>query len=1251
VIDIRQPALPVQVAHLETTGRALQVAVSGPHAVIVDGGYYTDQGYRGTGVEVIDVHDPATPQRVGRIDTVGRVRALAVSGDLAGVVDEGTWSGLSQSNYFSVIELSGPGGPRRVGQYRLFDVEVALALVGNRAYLARDLGLEVIDLTNPARPRRLGETWLDGDVWGFKRIAVSGSKVFVVSATGVAVLDISNPSAPIQTGWHRGTRSGNRFAGTGMSGMAISGSHLYRTTEGFSSMFAADNGSLLEVLDVSNANHPALTATYPVGIDARGLALSGSLAFVASGFTGMQILDVADPAQPRLLSSYLEQSDSVVGTVGVAVARRTACVLGSKGFDTVDIAEPKQPRGLGQYRLGEDESTAGISAAGNRAYLLVQGPSQSLEVIDLSNPVTPQRLIRYDTESWSERLPASPHFAYVPDVEEGWLIQDVRDPANPALVGGYRTIASVLGATILGTQAHNVSGGIYDVSDPGHPRQIGWADPGDGSRSVSRSGDLVCAVGTQGLQCYDVSDPANARLVGRFATSHPATGIILRGTDAFVTAGPSGLLVVDLSRPAASIPTAIEFTPVPLSSGGSDARGVAASGDLAYVADGGSGLKILDMRNAEEPMVLGEHGTDDFAYGVAVAGDYVFLAAGNAGMEVFEAKDPAQPRRASRIPTATRAQDVVVDGGYAYVVLEGQWSGATNVFGGGLDVIDVRDPVSPRRVGGFETDGLVAAAVVVGNRAFLAGMSDYRPYPWLWWRGGVDVLDLTLPTQPRRVGRFETSGPAVAVAYAEGIVGVVGRGVWTGSEWVGGNLALLDVTDPANPRKLGEYPLGSGAADSPNLVMTGHYACLVLPSLGGLHIVDLSDPAHPRRVNQLFSLGTARDLAVSGTRLFAAAGGAGVKVVDITAPSRPRWLGGFSVGGGMQEVVCSTCFAVAPSWENGLQVLDLTDPARPRRARTYVTQSPVSDVALAGRMAYLAEMGDRIGYEQVGGRLSVVDMADPTHPRRVGACELDGPALAVAVSGQRACLALGFRGMELVDISNPTAPRSLGDYDTGGYAWDVAMEGNYAFVADGSHGLQVIDLSDPPVLRRIGGHTTGGAATRVAVSGRRAFVGDDRVGLLAFDVSDPANPRLLDRLARAPEGNGYGYGSVSFPEGYACVVDPSGLRVLDLWDPDRPRLIADQSSVPPGSTVTLERGYLYLHSEGLQVAELPPHFRSITHVGGETRLEWEGWGGARLEGTASLTAPDWHDLGIPESANSATLPLATPHAFFRLRRP
>jgi hypothetical protein len=644
----------------------------------------------------------------------------------------------------------------------------------------------------------------------------------------------------------------------------------------------------------------------------------------------------------------------------------------------------------------------------------------------------------------------------------------------------------------------------------------------------------------------------------------------------------------------------------------------------------------------------------DFAYGVAVGGPYVFLAAGNAGLEIFEASDPAHPRRLGQIDTATLALDIVVDGGYAYVVLEGRWNGATNVSGSGLDVIDVRDPANPKRVGGFETDGPVTAVVVVGNRAFVASMSNYQGPPWIWQGGGVDVLDLSDPAQPSRIGRFATSGPALALGYAGGLLCVLDSGAWTGWERAGAHVAVLDVATSSSPRKLGEYPLAGGGEVS-KIVLVDHYAYFVLPYQGGLHVVDLTDPSRPRRVNPTFSLGGAMDLAVSGSRLFTASGAAGVKVIDITAPVEPRWLGGYGAGGYFQEFVFGSGYAVAPSYNSGLSVLDVSDPLQPRRAGFHTTQSGPNDIAIAGRFAYVAETGDLEDYQPVGGRLSVVDMAEPIHPRRVGVYELTGPALAVAVCGQRACLALGSQGLKLIDVSDPTAPQAVGDFDTGGYASDVASDGHYAFVADGSHGLQIIDLSNAPALHRIGGHPTGGEAVKIGVNGRHAYVWDHRLGLLAFDVSDPANPQLLDRLVQAPEGDRYGSGSVSFSGDYACVLDTSGLRVLDLRDPDQPRLIAIQSSVSPGSVAALQGGTVYLHtadsSTSMSLAELPPFFRSLTQVGTETRLEWEGWGRARLEGTRSLSHSDWQELGIPETTNRTSLLFPSTHGFFRLRRP
>ena len=1240
VIDIRQPALPVQVAHLESTGRAVQVAVSGTRVLIVNGGYSTENGYTGTGVEVIDVEDPGRPRRIGRIDATGQVSALAASGDLACVIDQGKLTGGSY--YLSVIHLAGSEGPRKVGQYQVYGGAIALAMVGNLAYLAQNSSLTVIDLALPARPRKLGETWLDG-AWGeIGGIAVSGSNAFLAGAREVCVVNISNPTVPVQTSCQQIATPDNGFASPKMSGLAMSGSRLYRTVESFYTFFGSDKTSLLDVIDCSNSNNLNLITTYTVGIATSGLALSGSMAFLASGFAGLQILDVSEPARPRLISNFMKQTDAAIG---VALARNLVCLRGFRGFDVVDVTDPRQPGKVGAYVLDTNEWMTAISAAGNRAFLGVSGSSSFLDVIDLSTPSVPQRLMRYDTSSWLDGLPASPYFTYVPDATEGWLIRDVSDPAQPAVVGGYCTIANALGVTVSGAQAHSLFGDIFDISDPAHPRRLGWVDPGD-ARPVSRSGNLVCSAGTQGFQCYDVSDPSNVRLVGRFPTPSPAMGVILRGTDAFVAAGESGFLVLDISRPAPSNLPALEFSPVSLPDR-DYARGIAVSGDLAFVAYGGAGLKIVDVKRPEQATGIGEHRTDGFAYGVAVTGDHAFLAAGDAGLEIFDVLDPGHPRRVGWIRTSSRAQDVVISSGYAYVVLEGQWTNNT-VRGAGVEVIDIRNPASPQHVGGFETDGPVVQLVVAGKQAYVAGMSSYTGPPWAWRGGYVDVLDLADSSQLRRVGRFLTSGPATALGYANGLLCVVDLGEWSGWGYERAHVAVLDAADPAIPRKIGELALGERGGYSPGIGMAGHYAYLVLPEQGGLHVLDLSDPAHPRRVNETFTLGAAADLAISGTRLYTASD-SGVKVVDITNGPYPRWLGGYGEGTHINELVFAPGHAVATTWDSGLLVLDLSDPLQVRRQGFHVTQSPVSDAAIAGDVACVAERGDWNGREWVGGRLSIIDLKEPAHPRRVGTYELSGSALAVAVSGQRACLALGYQGIQVADISDPAAPRRLGGYDTSGFACDVAVEGNYVYVADGTTGLQVIDISHLPELRRAGNHPTGGAAQRVAVSGHRAHVWDNTAGLLTFDINDPARPRLLNRLATTPEG-----GSVSFSEGYACVVDASGLRVLDLQDPPGTRLAASHTIVAPGSVAALDSGRLYLRSSDplwLGVAEMPPFFRSIARVGGTAHIEWEGWGRARLEGTTSLTDPNWRDLGVPESANSVSLPATNAHGFFRLHKP
>jgi hypothetical protein len=66
------------------------------------------------------------------------------------------------------------------------------------------------------------------------------------------------------------------------------------------------------------------------------------------------------------------------------------------------------------------------------------------------------------------------------------------------------------------------------------------------------------------------------------------------------------------------------------------------------------------------------------------------------------------------------------------------------------------------------------------------------------------------------------------------------------------------------------------------------------------------------------------------------------------------------------------------------------------------------------------------------------------------------------VSGNYACVADGFAGMQLIDVSSPANCVCVGGYDTGGYALGVAVAANRIYVADYASGLLVL-----PTLRDV----------------------------------------------------------------------------------------------------------------------------------------------------------------------------------------
>ena len=165
------------------------------------------------------------------------------------------------------------------------------------------------------------------------------------------------------------------------------------------------------------------------------------------------------------------------------------------------------------------------------------------------------------------------------------------------------------------------------------------------------------------------------------------------------------------------------------------AWGVAVAGGYAYVADGGSGLRVVDVSTPSNPTEVGFYDTPGGAEGVAVAAGYAYVADGY-GLRVVDVSDPTNPTEVGFYDTPGSAHGVAVAGGYAYVT---DWQG--------LRVVDVSTPSDPTEVGFYDTPGWAEGVAVAGGYAYVADGS-----------GGLLILRFT--------GGGDTTPPAAITDLA-----------------------------------------------------------------------------------------------------------------------------------------------------------------------------------------------------------------------------------------------------------------------------------------------------------------------------------------------------------------------------------------------------------------------------------------------------------------------------------------------------
>jgi hypothetical protein len=163
----------------------------------------------------------------------------------------------------------------------------------------------------------------------------------------------------------------------------------------------------------------------------------GHYAFVVSEQTGISVVDVDNPTQPKLVGQ--SAPGDLNGARAIELQLRYAFVLDHNGMKVFDITHPEQPK------LVPDATVALSDARGltvSRTYAYVAAGSQGLAIIDVQNPERPKAPIfftangalndAYDVAVGSTNIS---YFAYVADGHNGLRIVKLIDTDTPGYLG------------------------------------------------------------------------------------------------------------------------------------------------------------------------------------------------------------------------------------------------------------------------------------------------------------------------------------------------------------------------------------------------------------------------------------------------------------------------------------------------------------------------------------------------------------------------------------------------------------------------------------------------------------------------------------------------------------------------------------------------------------------------------------------------------------------------------------------------
>jgi DNA-binding beta-propeller fold protein YncE len=370
--------------------------------------------------------------------------------------------------------------------------------------------------------------------------------------------------------------------------------------------------------------------------------------------------------------------------------------------------------------------------------------------------------------------------------------------------------------------------------------------------------------------------------------------------------------------------------------------------------------------------------------------------------------------------------------------------------------------------------------------------------------GRVTVWQLGGPAPPRRAGQlsFGRRSPGEGTVTGPNVVAVrfapVGRTlavqVFEQYEVTVPPVSFWDLSDPANPTRLGQLPGpaqpgGQGIAFAP----AGTLLAVRDDNGGGITLWDTSDPARPARLGPVpASTGTGGMAFSPDGTLLAAGGQGGTTLWQVGEPTRPTRLGPVStslricpprVGCSRQDSDHLDSVQIAPdgrtlalgSCDGHILLYDIATPDRPLPLGELMSHTNTRGERCVQALAFAPE-GDTLAAANADGTTTLWNLHDPAGPARLGeplGAGRSGSGYAVAFSPDGNLLVTGSAADSTIlvfDVRDPARAQPVTDLPTPVSAPPPrrrAAPSAAGVPRPAAPGLTGLDMSSPITARRI----------------------------------------------------------------------------------------------------------------------------------------------------------------------------------------